>query len=54
VELNDNVLTIKTNFQQTVTLVPAKDYDRLRSFYSDMLKILELPVVLELPVAPTM
>lgn len=53
VELNDNILTIRTNFQQTVTLVPAKDYERLRSFYSDMLKILELPVVLQLSLAPT-
>jgi hypothetical protein len=51
VELNDNVLTIKTNFQQTVTLVPAKDYVKLRNFYANMLKVLELPVVLQLPVA---
>lgn len=51
VELNDNVLIIKTNFQQTVTLVPAKEYDNLRSFYANMLKVLELPVVLQLPVA---
>ena len=51
VELNDNVLIIKTNFQQTVTLVPAKEYDNLRNFYANMLKVLELPVVLQLPVA---
>lgn len=53
VELNGNVLTIKTNFQQTVTLVPAKDYEKLRKFYTEMLKVLELPVILELPVEGT-
>jgi hypothetical protein len=47
-ELKGTALTITTSFQQGTTLVLASDYERLRQFYSDMVQMLEMPVVLDL------